>query len=133
VEAAEAGAVPEVAGLMAVPEVAGLMAEPDVAGVASGVGAAAGALEAVDAAAGAGGVSLLLELQAATRAIEARASRRSEVVAFMSFSMSKKGQSAGAVPTGEPVGSSTALEHRACVRIVQLLLSADGDRMMKPI
>jgi hypothetical protein len=72
---------------MAEPEVAGVMAEPEVAGgVASG--AAAGAAGAVDAPAGAGGVSLLLELQAAARAMtEARASRRSEVVAFMSFSM----------------------------------------------
>jgi hypothetical protein len=61
------------------------MAVEAAAGVSgAAAGAAAGA---VDAAAGAGGVSLLLELQAATRAMEARASRRSEVVAFMSFSM----------------------------------------------
>jgi len=73
-----------------VPEAAGAAVEAAagaVAAAAGASGAAAGAAAAVDAAAGAGGVSLLLELQAATRAMEAMASRRSEVVAFMSFSM----------------------------------------------
>ena len=76
--------MPEAAGA-AVAEAAGVVAVAEAAGVSgAGVGVAAGA---VDAAAGAGGVSLLLELQAATRAMAAMASRRSEVVAFMSFSM----------------------------------------------